>query len=269
MLRTQGIPDSIKPLLRKGKAVALTGAGISAESGIPTFRGRGGLWEKYNPSIFANADSLLVTFRKSPEKIVEFLWDLYSVLLKAKPNPAHFALAEMQQKGILDCVITQNIDDLDNLAGLKNVYELHGNAFRLRCQRCAKKINLVREKLAGMLQEMNRYKNSKLHLLRLFCQFFPQCSCKERFRIDIVLFGEMLDADILSQSRKAIEECSLLFLIGTSGVVYPAAELPFMAKEKGAKIIEINSNPSELSSISDYQIIGKAAEVLTKLINDL
>ncbi len=269
VLKSHQIDDLLKPLLRKGKAVALTGAGISAESGVPTFRGRGGLWEKYDPEIFANAQGLLSTFRLKPVEIVDFLTDLYSVLLKAKPNPAHFALAQMQNKGILDCVITQNIDDLDSLAGLDNVYELHGNAFRLRCQRCLRKINLNREKLAALIKEMKNCRNSKWKFLKLFSQFFPKCSCKDRFRIDIVLFGEMLEQDVLSKAYQAVKNCSSLFLIGTSGVVYPAAGLPFIAKQNGAKIIEINDNPSELSFISDYQILGKAARILPLLIKDL
>ncbi|MDP2940086.1 MAG: NAD-dependent deacylase [Candidatus Omnitrophota bacterium] len=265
-LTTKEDLDSIKSWLKKGKAVALTGAGISAESGIPTFRGKGGLWEKYDPEIFANAEELLSTFRQKPERIVDFLSDLYSLLLQAKPNPGHFALAKMEEKGILDCVITQNIDDLHNLAGSRKVFELHGNAFHLRCEKCFRRMGLDREKLADLINKMNKYKNSKWKLLRLFSQFFPKCTCLARFRIDIVLFGEMLDYDILSKANQAVNNCSLLFLIGTSGVVYPAAQLPFAAKEKGAKIVEINNNPSELSYICDYQILGKAGEILPEFI---
>ncbi len=261
--------DAIIPLLKKGRAAALTGAGISAESGIPTFRGKGGLWEKYDPAVFANKEGLLSAFSQAPERIADFLNDLYSVLLKARPNPAHLALAGMQQKGLLDCVITQNIDDLHRLAGSSGVLELHGNAFRLYCRKCFKKIDLDREKLAALLNEMNRHKDSRWKLLKFFSQFFPKCSCESRFRIGIVLFGEMLDCEVLSNAHKAIRDCSLLFLIGTSGVVYPAAELPFIAKESGIKIVEINNHPSELSLVCDYQIIGKAGDILPRLIGDL
>lgn len=263
------ILDLIEPLLRKGRAVALTGAGISAESGIPTFRGKGGFWEKYEPAIFANTQGLLSTFRENPEKIVDFLTDLYSVLLKAKPNSGHTALARMEKAGLLECLITQNIDDLHRVAGSKNILELHGNAFQLRCERCLRKFRLDREKLAQLLQEMNKFKNSKMKLLKIFSQFFPKCACGDRLRIDIVLFGEMLDANILNRAYEAIESCPLLLIVGTSGVVYPSAELPFVARRNGAKIVEINNETSELSFICDYQILGKAGEILPKLISNL
>lgn len=260
--------NSLSKIIKQGEIVVLTGAGISAESNIPTFRGKGGLWEKYEPEKFANAVGLLTTFKNSPKEIVEFLDDFYSILFKATPNPAHFALANLEKKGILNCVITQNIDNLHYDAGSKKVYELHGNAFRIRCNGCFKSQYITKKKLEDIIIKLRQNKNLRIKLLKIFSQFFPRCSCGQRTRIDIVLFGELLPQDVLEEAYKAIEKAKFLFLIGTSGVVYPAAALPIYAKERGLKILEVNNQPSELSAICDYQILGKAGEILPELIND-
>jgi NAD-dependent deacetylase len=259
----------IKEHLKKGKAVALTGAGISSESGIPTFRGKGGLWEKYDPEIFANMPGLLSTFVSEPEKLVDFTYEFYSTLLKAGPNLAHTALSTMEESGHLSVVITQNIDNLHQQAGSRSVIELHGNAYCIRCIHCAKRIYFERDRIQEMITLLAENKKSRNALLKVLSRYFPRCDCGGRFRIDIVLFGEILPEQALQEAYAKLEDCSLLFLVGTSGVVYPAAGLPIYAKEKGAKVIEINKEPSELSYICDRQILGKSAEILPELLESL
>jgi len=260
--------QSIVQLLKKGNTVALTGAGISEESGIPTFRGENGLWAKYDPEIYADPAGLLSLFKKDSRKIAVFLEDLYATLFKASPNPGHLALAGLEKNKILNGVITQNIDNLHQDAGSKNVWELHGNAFRIRCADCGKKKILKREELSRLIEDL-KISRSRQKMLKVFSRLFPRCICKGRFRIDIVLFTELLPPGILEEAYRQIEKSSLLMLIGTSGAVYPAASLPIFAKERGVKILEINSATSNLSIISDYQIIGKAGEILPHLVKAL
>ena len=259
----------IKDNFSKGKVVCLTGAGISAESGIPTFRGKGGMWEKYDPEIYANAEGLMRVLRERPRALVSFLVDFYSVLLEAKPNPAHLALGLLEKKSCLEAVITQNIDNLHQQAGNRNVVELHGNALRIRCMRCLKTFSLEKDRLREMIQLLKKNQNSKFRLLKIFSRYFPNCSCGGRFRIDVVLFGEALPQKELSLAYQYLDRCSLLLLVGTSLVVYPAAGLPFYAKEMGAKIIEINSEKTHFSDICDLNINGSASEVLPEIIRVL
>ena len=259
------IQDSFK----KGKVVCLTGAGISAESGIPTFRGKGGLWEKYDPEIYANTEGLVSTFRTHPDNIVDFIVDFYSLLLKAYPNPAHLALAVLEKESILSAIITQNIDNLHQRAGSRNVIELHGNAFRIRCMQCLKAITLEKDRLKEMVELLKINRTSRIKLLKVLSRYFPRCKCGSRYRIDIVLFGEMLPQDELSNAYKQLDNCEVLLLVGTSLVVYPAAGLPLYAKERGAKLIEINSEETASSDLCDYKIIGRASEVLPEILGVL
>lgn len=269
MIIQSEILNLIQKSISNGKFVVLTGAGISSESGIPTFRGKGGLWEKYNPAIYANLPGLTSVFLSRPERIVSFITDFYQILLKAKPNPAHLALAQMEKKGILSSVITQNIDNLHQEAGSKKVIQLHGNAYRMRCGRCNKAYNMDRERIEELLEDLGTNKFSRRHLLKALNKYFPRCSCRGRFRPDIVFFGEMLPEDQLRAAYDELNKCSLLFLIGTSGIVYPAAGLPSYAKEKGAKIIEINNEPSAISYLSDQVLLGRAGEFLPAIAADV
>lgn len=259
----------IKKIFKKGNVVCLSGAGISAESGIPTFRGKGGLWEKYDPEIYANTPGLVSIFRTRPQDLVDFMVDFYSVLLKAKPNPAHLALAALEKENILRAVITQNIDNLHQRAGNRKVIELHGNAYRIRCMLCQQKITFEKERLKEMIELLKINKTSRIKLLKIFSRYFPRCECGSRYRIDIVLFGEMLPQDELSRAYQELDHCDVLLLIGSSLVVYPAAALPLYAKERGAKLIEINIEPSTLSDSCDYQIRGEASEILPEILTIL
>ncbi len=259
--------SAIKNILKKGKVVCLTGAGISYESGIPTFRGKAGLWESYDPEIYGNMPGLISVFRKSPEKLVGFISDFYNVLLRAKPNPAHLSLSYLEKSSLLKAIITQNIDNLHQQAGTRSIVELHGNAFRVRCRGCGTTLKLERERVREMVSLLEKAKKSRVKVLKIFSRYCPRCpKCKGRFQIDIVLFGQQLDEGDLSRSRELLDDCRALLIVGSSLVVYPAASLPLYAKERGAKIIEINPQPSALSDICDYKIMGSAAEVLPEIV---
>jgi len=260
--------DYIGKSFRRGQVSCLSGAGISYESGIPTFRGQGGLWERYDPSLYAHLEGLTQLFKTNPIKVVDFILDFYSVLLKAQPNPAHRCLAVLEKENILTGTITQNIDGLHQEAGSRNVIELHGNAFRVRCTRCGKTRVLAKDEIKEMIGLLKDHKNSRIKILRVLSHYFPRClNCGCRYRIDIVLFGEMLPEDALSRAYKNLDNCKVLLVVGSSLVVYPAAGLPLYAKEKGARLIEINNAPSSLSDLCDYRIPGAAGEVLTEILS--
>ncbi|MFH1641119.1 MAG: NAD-dependent deacylase [Candidatus Omnitrophota bacterium] len=261
--------DFIKNNFKKESVVCLTGAGISAESGIPVFRGAGGLWEKYDPESYAYPEGLLSILRNRPGDLVNFIVDFYSLLIKARPNPAHLALAILEKEGILRSVITQNVDNLHQSSGLRSVIELHGNAFRIRCPACSHTIVLEKERLKEMTQLLKMNRNSRVQLLKTLSRYFPRCSCGARHRIDIVLFGEMLPEEAMACAYKQLDDCKVLLLVGTSLVVYPAASLPLYAKERGSKLIEINDEPSALSDLCDYRLNGKVSSILPDILTVL
>jgi NAD-dependent deacetylase len=259
----------IQNSFRNGNVIAFSGAGISAESGVPTFRGSGGLWERYPPQDYATTGGLISVFRKHPQDIVDFVIDFYSLLLKARPNPAHYALMVLEKESILNACITQNIDNLHQMSGSRNVIELHGNAFRIRCMGCSKTIVFERDRLKEMMQLLQRSRNSRIKLLKVLSRYFPRCACGSRYRFDIVLFGEMLPERELSLAYKYLDNCKTLLIIGSSLAVYPAAGLPLYAKERRAKLIEINNERSPFSDLCDYRIAGSAGSAMVEILKTL
>ncbi|MBI4559203.1 MAG: NAD-dependent protein deacylase [Candidatus Hydrogenedentes bacterium] len=220
------------------RIVFFTGAGLSAESGIPTYRGRGGVWHQYNYEEFA----CQMAFDRDPEKV----WDFHDVrrarVAACEPNLAHRVIAEAQQGNPRTAVITQNIDGLLQRAGCRSVVELHGSLWRVRCSR----EGIVREDFS--------------------VPFRPRrCSCGAYWRPDIVWFGDMLDSGFLEAAMKALSECDLLVTIGTSAVVYPAADLPHYAFARGVPSIEINPELTIVSHLYTYSLRGKASETLAAL----
>jgi NAD-dependent deacetylase len=264
---TKQVSAFIKKNFKQGNIVCLTGAGISHESNIPTFRGKGGLWESYDPEVYATMEGLVSVFRENPQKLVNFICDYYSMLLEAQPNPAHMSLLALEKAGLLKAVITQNVDNLHQTAGTRSVVELHGNSFRIRCTGCQSKISLEKDRVKEMMKLLEKNRDSKIKLLKVLSRYCPRCAnCGSRYRIDIVFFGEMLPQDELTRAYKLLDDCKILLLVGTSLVVYPAASLPFYAKERAAHLIEINSEPSALSDMCDYSIIGKAGQILPEIV---
>ncbi|MFN3534576.1 MAG: NAD-dependent protein deacylase [Desulfatiglandales bacterium] len=226
------------------RGIALTGAGISVESGIPDFRSADGLWSRYDPTEYATISA----FRRDPEKVWEMLREMEELVVNARPNPAHYALAKLEEVQILKAVITQNIDNLHQMAGSKEVIEYHGNSATLSCLRC------------GMRYTREEKKGEKV----------PRCDCSMVLKPDVVFFGEPIPVDAMQRSFKLAASCDLLLIVGTSAVVSPANTIPGVAKQAGAKIIEVNLEPTHLTgSITDIFVQGKAGEVLPKIVESL
>ena len=226
--------------------VALTGAGISVESGIPPFRGKGGVWEKFDPMEYAHIDA----FMKDPEKVWRVLLkELKEIVDQAEPNDAHRGLAELEGMEKSVTKITQNVDGLHQKAGSSDVIEFHGNFAWHQCLDC------------GM-----RRSSHEIDLERLP----PRCSCGGIFRPECIFFGEMIPPSILLRSQQIASRCELMLVIGTSAIVQPAAWMPAIAKDAGAKVIEINPESTPLTkNVSDYLIEGKAGPIVRGIINKL
>ncbi len=227
-------------LTRETKIVVLTGAGISAESGIPTFRGEGGLWKQYRPEELATPEA----FARNPALVWEWYDWRRQIIARSQPNPAHRILAEMEEFFPHFTLITQNVDGLHQAAGSKKVLELHGNIWRVRC---------VRE---GTVSE-----NREVPLKEIP----PRCRCGALLRPDVVWFGEPLPGDVLEKAFAAAEECDIMLVIGTSAVVQPAASIPLVALRRGASVVEINPQETPLSRYATEVLRGKAGEVLPAL----
>lgn len=258
-------------LIRLSKsAVAFTGAGISVESGIPPFRGPGGLYERLSPSIF-EIDSFLDDPEGSWKMLLEHV---LLPLLRARPNPAHEVLARMEEKGIIKAVITQNIDGLHRRAGSRNVIEFHGTADELECLRC--RATYPAEKFLPSAFFKNTRKTEfksgsengvdrDLGITALLQNFEPpRCpNCRSILKPAIVFFGERIPESVLARSFDYARKADCLLIIGTSGVVYPAAMIPQIAAANNAQIIEINTEPSEYSdSVSSIFIQSTASAAL-------
>ena len=203
-----------KLMLDLKKGVALTGAGVSAESGIDTFRSKAGLWKKYDPLVYASIEM----FKQDPSKYWTIRGDFIRNYDDYHPNTGHYALAELEQLGLVRSVITQNIDGLHTKAGSRKVIEIHGSLRESYCLKCGK------EYVAPNIPE----------------GLPPYCGCGGVLKPHTVLFGESLPPEALDGAYREAKECNLMLVIGTSAVVQPAASLPLIAKEKGGTIIEIN-----------------------------
>ena len=228
--------------LRSARFVAaLTGAGISAESGISTFRDPDGLWARFDPRELATPSA----FARHPKRV----WDWYAWrrqrVAAAQPNPGHLALAQLEAKVPAFTLITQNVDGLHQRAGSRSVIELHGNISRVKCSR------------EGTIVE--RWDETASDV--------PRCSaCGAFLRPDVVWFEELLPESALAAARDAAARCDVLLVVGTSAEVYPAAALPASADAAGAMVVEINPNPTALSDAADYVLRGPAGQVLPALL---
>ncbi len=233
-------------ILNAKHLTAFTGAGISVESGIPPFRGANGLWSKYDPTFLE-----LSYFYRHPKEswklIKEIFYDFFG---KAKPNDAHFALAELERLGLLKAIITQNIDNLHQEAGSKTVYEFHGNSKHLICTKCNAKYSVEEIDLSEEI---------------------PRCKkCGGILKPDFIFFGEAIPEPARSKSFKEAEIADVFLLIGTTGEIVPASMIPTEAKRNGAKIIEINTEASNYTySITDVFLKGKATEKMNELLREI
>ena len=230
--------DVAELLLTLKNCVVLTGAGISAESGIPTFRSRDGLWKKFDPMVYASVE----VFRRDPSKYWQIRGDFIRNYDTYRPNAAHRALVELEQMGIVRRVITQNIDGLHRKAGSRKVIEIHGSLREIICQQCGKTY------LAPDIPEGNP----------------PHCECGGVLKPNTVLFGEQLPPEALEVAIRESSTCRVMLVIGTSAVVYPAAHLPVVAKQHGAKIVEINIERAFPDA--DHVVLEKAGTAMARIL---
>ncbi len=236
-------------ILRSRRPVVFTGAGVSTESGIPDFRGPGGLWERYDPDDF--------TYQKfvSDPSARKLHWKVLregGLTTQAQPNPAHYAIAELDRLGKLDCVITQNVDNLHQRAGVpaSKVFELHGNLLRVRCLGCG-----------------HYYPFEQVKVRLDAGEEVPDCEvCHGILKPDSVFFGESLPAAVLEEASHRAMSCDLLIVIGSSLVVYPAAYMPMYADNAGARLVIINLSATPMDDRAAVVVHAKAGETMPKIV---
>lgn len=221
----------------EGPVVVLTGAGVSAESGVPTFRGPEGLWRTFRPEDLATPEA----FARDPTLVWEWYDWRRQRIANCRPNPAHRVLAEMEVALPDFTLITQNVDGLHQAAGSRRVRELHGNIWRVRCTRC------------GQVGEDRRVPLPEIP---------PCCACGGLLRPDVVWFGEPLPSAVLEEAWEAAARCRWMLVIGTSALVQPAASLPVVAHRNGARLVEVNVSDTPLTPLADEVLRGPAGEVL-------
>lgn len=237
-MKTDHLNQLTELLLTAQRVTVLTGSGISAESGIPTFRGKDGLWRQFRAEDLATPEA----FERDPALVWEWYNWRRGLMAKVEPNPGHRVLAGWEKRYPHFALITQNIDGLHRKAGSMNVLELHGNIWKLRCTK-----------------EGSVLDNSEFPLPEIP----PRCpSCGALLRPHVVWFGETLDSKILNRAFVSSSTCEVMFSIGTSALVQPAASLPLAASEAGAKVVEINPEPTPLTDHADIVLQGKAGEIL-------
>lgn len=242
---SRDIEQAVKIIREKQKGVAFTGAGLSTASGIPDFRSKDGIWAQYPVREYAYIDAFL----ENPEKVWSFFRLRQNEMIKAQPNPGHAALAKMEELNYLTAVITQNIDGLHQKAGSVHVLELHGSLNSLVCLECGKTIET--EKYSGV-------------------SGVPRCGCGSALKPGVVFFGEPLLQGIFNQAMDEALKTHFMILAGTSGVVYPAAQIPYCAKRTGGMIIEVNREETPLTkSITDVFLQGEVQEILPELLKRL
>ena len=231
-------PDEILEPQSFNQIVFFTGAGMSAESGVPTYRGKGGIWKHYNWREYACQEA----FEKDPVRVLDFHEIRRSAIRKCKPHSGYDVISKMENSFHNVSVITQNIDGLHFQAGSNNVIELHGSLWRLRCDDCQR-----------IFEDFG-----KSYLKRM-------CKCGRYLRPDIVWFGDNLSLDIVQVAEEIVKSCDLFVSVGTSGVVWPAAGFQMTAASNAALCIEVNPNPTELSGLYDRIFRGPASETLSSL----
>jgi NAD-dependent deacetylase len=228
--------------LAQADAIAiLTGAGISAESGVPTFRGAEGLWKDYKPEELATPEA----FARDPKLVWEWYDWRRGIIAKATPNPAHKALVQLEIRKPRFTLITQNVDGLHDLAGNGKILKLHGDIWRMRCTACGA-----------------NFPNRRVPLPKIP----PHCACGGLARPGVVWFGEPLPEGMIKEAEHAASSAKVFLVIGTAAVVNPAASLIPYAKQSGAKVIEVNPEPSAATTFVDCHLQGPAGEILPKLI---
>lgn len=244
-----GIERAAELVRRSHHMIAFTGAGHSTPSGIPDFRSpHSGLWEKHNPLLVAS----IWAFRLNPKTFYDWIRPMAGTLLSAAPNPAHRALAALEQMGYLKTIITQNIDNLHQRAGSLRVLELHGHMREATCIRCYK-LMPVDPSLEQSIRDGK----------------VPHCECGGVLKPNVILFGEQLPIRTLNQAMEEARRCDLVLVAGSSLEVTPAADIPFLAVEHDARAIIVNLEPTGFDSRADVVLHGDVAEILPRLVEAL
>ena len=234
--------EQARKWIAQAKSIAvLTGAGISAESGVATFRGADGLWSNFKVEDFATPEA----FARDPKLVWQWYDERRGLIAQAKPNAAHRALVELEKRKPRFTLITQNIDGLHDLAGSGKILKLHGDIWRMRCLECGA-----------------NFPNRRTPLPKLP----PHCACGGVARPGVVWFGEQLPEGMMKEAEHAVEEAEVFLVIGTSAIVYPAAGLIPFAKRAGAKLVEVNTEETDFSSTVDCALRGAAGELLPQLV---
>lgn len=227
------------------RVVGLTGAGISVASGVPDFRSKGGLWERFDPMDYAHIDS----FRADPERVWKMLKELREMVQGAAPNPAHKAMAELERLGKMEAIITQNVDNLHQQAGSGRVIEFHGNGSTLKCIDCGGRIPRAEADMSSLP---------------------PLCECGGPLKPGVIFFGEMIPQEALMGASTSVRTADLLLVVGTSATVAPASHIPAAARQNGARILEVNKEPTNLTkSVADLSLLGPAEQILPDIVKQL
>ncbi|OQY60660.1 MAG: RNA polymerase subunit sigma [Desulfobacteraceae bacterium 4572_88] len=239
------IKRAAKDISESKSMVALTGAGISVESGIPPFRGKGGVWEKIDPD-YASIEK----FMRDPADVWKVLIkEMKELIDRAEPNDGHKGLARLEKMGLLKAIITQNVDGLHQMAGNSDVIEFHGSFAWQRCMICNKRCDTKEIDLS---------------------EIPPRCHCGGIYRPEVIFFGEMIPPHALNRSKQLAAQCDVMLVVGTSATVHPAAYMPVIAKQSGAKVIEMNMERTHLTSeTSDYLLKGGAGEIMNDLFSEI
>ena len=252
----EGIHRAARLILNSIHLVALVGAGMSVESGIPPFRGPGGIWIRYGRPTTLDYRPFIEdpagwweTRLKDEEAPGNATYELKLAVDGARPNAGHYALVELERLGLLKHIITQNVDNLHRRAGSNNVAEIHGNRTMLRCVGCG--LRLPRDEFP-------------------IVEIPPRCPrCGETIKIDSVMFGEPIPPDVLALCLRQVEKCDCMLMIGTSGTVRPAASFPIVARGRGASLIEINPHKTPLTPSADILLCGPSGEILPVLVAEV
>ena len=227
--------------------VALTGAGISVDSGIPDFRSPGGLWTRFDPMEYGTIDA----FARNPTKVWEMIKELSRVVTDARPNPGHVGLAELESMGYLKAVITQNIDNLHQEAGNKEVIEFHGNGSTLVCPTCAGRFSALEAEQRA----------------RATGDWPPECSsCGVILKPDVIFFGEVIPPEALERAHMHATQADLILVLGTSATVVPASNIPLITRQVGGKIIEFNLTETQLTPMAHLSVVGNTSTTVPGLI---
>jgi len=250
LIEKKRIQSAAELLLNSKEAIVLTGAGVSTESGIPDFRSEGGIWEKYKPEIYGNIQAFL----KDPTKFWDMAQKIAPNLFKAKPNPGHYALAELEKMNIIKALITQNIDELHQKAGSIIVYEVHGSVNRFSCLGC--KASYTKEQL---LRKLKREKKTG-----------PSCEyCAAPLKPSVVLFGEGLPRFEIYQSQALAQKADVMLIAGSSLSVAPVCDLPLYTLREKGKLIIVNDQPTDFDEKATVVLRHKTGTILPLIVEEI